>query len=254
MRLHVSSHAFFFDFDGTLVDIAPEPDAIAAAPGLVAALARLAEAADGAVAVVTGRPHATVDLHLRPLRLPAAGIHGLELRRSGADAPGPLGGAAMLDAARAAFAALIAADDRLLVEDKGVALAIHFRRAPDRADAIMDAVRGLAADGLLLLQRGKMVVELRLPGPDKGAALAILMEGRPFRGRSPVMFGDDLTDEAAFRAAAALGGTAVHVGPSPAPACAAHRVPGPAAVRRIIAALASDGEAALDRMAAGAPA
>ena len=65
----------------------------------------------------------------------------------------------------------------------------------------------------LLLQRGKMVAELRPAGANKGDALKALMREPRFMGARPLFVGDDLTDEHAFGAAAELGGAGILVGP-----------------------------------------
>jgi trehalose 6-phosphate phosphatase len=237
LRLSPARHAFFLDVDGTLLDIAARPDAVVVPDGLVSDLARLSEKTDGAVALVSGRSVAMLDLLLAPLRLPAAGLHGLELRIGGGDAKAqaPSVGEA-LDGARKALGALVAADGRLLLEDKGAALALHFRRAPERgAELSAHMRRYLAGAPNLVLQAGKSVIELRLAGPHKGDALAAIMAEEPFKGRTPVAFGDDLTDHAMLAAARALGGVGVHIGPAPAPAEAMLALPHPAALRALLA-------------------
>ena len=105
----------------------------------------------------------------------------------------------------------LAAPPGLLLEDKGLTLALHYRQAPHlaarcaRADARLRSQR--LGDGFEL-QRGKMVVELKPAGSDKGTAIAEFMREAPFAGRVPVFIGDDLTDEPASRwstGSAALG-------------------------------------------------
>ncbi len=75
--------ALFLDFDGTLVDIAPRPDAVSVEPGLVENLTRLRDRLGGALAIVTGRPVSQIDGFLAPVRLDAAGLHGVERRVDG---------------------------------------------------------------------------------------------------------------------------------------------------------------------------
>jgi trehalose 6-phosphate phosphatase len=215
----VEPTAIFLDFDGTLVDLAERPDSIRVPAGLPGLLERLARALSGRVAILTGRALGDLDRHVDAARLAVAGSHGLERRAAGgaAAAAAPPPG---LAAARAALAAFAAADSRLLLEDKPAAVALHYRRAPAReAEALALAGRVAAATGLAV-QRGKMVVELRPDGADKGDALRALMAEPPFAGARPVVVGDDLTDEHAFRAAAALGGYGVLVGAPRATAAA----------------------------------
>lgn len=76
--------ALFLDFDGTLTEIAPRPDAVQVEPGLVEDLERLRARLDGALAIVTGRPVTVIDGFLTPSRLDAAGLHGVERRVGGA--------------------------------------------------------------------------------------------------------------------------------------------------------------------------
>jgi trehalose 6-phosphate phosphatase len=245
LDLSVETHAFFVDFDGTLVDIADHPGLIVVPQPLKSDLGGLSAASGGALAIVTGRPLALIDRHLDPLRLPGGGLHGLEFRLSGDDPPARSPDSGLLDEARDLLRGLVRSDPRLTIEDKGLAVAIHYRQAPDRAEDVPWSVRriGAALSRRISCQEGKMVVELRVAGPDKGDVLRALMTSLPFRRRVPVMFGDDLTDEVAFAAAHALGGHAVHVGPSirSGPPCI--RVDGPATVRRIISALAGHGVA-----------
>lgn len=219
--------ALFLDLDGTLAEIAPTPDAATLHPGVRDVLPRLIPAFGGRVAVVSGRSISALDGMLPAPALAAglalAGTHGLELRRPGGaverDAP-----AAGLPAAVAALAGLAGADDRLLLEEKALSVALHYRAAPDREAELRHRAAEVASAQGLLLQSGKMVVELRTPGTDKGGALRRLMAGAPFAGARPLFVGDDDTDEAAFAAAAALGGHGIRVGPAGLTA-AAHALP-----------------------------
>ncbi len=75
--------ALFLDFDGTLVDIAPTPDAVKVEAGLIENLETLRRRLGGALAIVSGRPIAQIDGFLAPSLLDAAGLHGVERRRDG---------------------------------------------------------------------------------------------------------------------------------------------------------------------------
>lgn len=206
--------ALFLDFDGVLVDIAARPEAVQVAPGLKALLHRLAERLNGRVAVVSGRPVAEIDRFLANAAPHVVGLHGAERRGPNGclQQTAPLPG---LAAARVVMAHAVAKNPALLLEDKGLALALHWRGAPELGDtALQAAQQALAAAGSdLALQPGKMVVELKPARISKGCALTDLMGRAPFAGTRPVMLGDDLTDETAFRAAAQLGGAGVLVGP-----------------------------------------
>jgi trehalose 6-phosphate phosphatase len=221
--------ALFLDFDGTLVELADSPGAIAVPTVLPLLLDRVSERLGGRLAIVSGRALDDLRDHLGDSAVLLSGSHGAELHYSdGRRVPvsAPPGLAAARDAARC-FAS---ADERLLVEDKPTGVALHYRLAPDRADEVDSFFAALACRTGLALQRGKMVAELRPEGRDKGAALRGLMAEPPFAGARPVFVGDDLTDEDAFAAAAALGGEGVLVGPARATA-ARWRLPGvPAAI------------------------
>ena len=205
--------ALFLDFDGTLIDLATTPDTVVVPPKLRAILSACTAALDGAVAVVTGRPIATLDALLDPLRLPAAGLHGLELRMP----DGTVEHVACRDPGlgdfRLCFLTLAREDERLVVEDKGASLALHFRRAPERERELRALVIGAASrhNGCHVLH-GKMVVEVKPACVDKGDAIARYLRAPPFAGRRPVFAGDDVTDEDGFAAVNRLDGISVKVG------------------------------------------
>ena len=207
--------ALFLDFDGTLTAIAPRPGDVVVDPRLPALLEALAQRLGGALAIVTGRRLADLDPRLAPVVLPAAGQHGAELRpRPGGSVQlrAPAGIATVARRLRERFEA----DARVLVEDKGAAVALHFRQAPERALECLQVMRDLAAPwpGLEIVT-GKRVVEARGCDADKGVALQALLAEAPFAGRAPVFAGDDRTDEDAFAAAVAAGGHGVKVGDGP---------------------------------------
>jgi trehalose 6-phosphate phosphatase len=221
--------SLFLDFDGTLVDLAPTPDAVEVGDDLRALLARLATALDGRMAVLSGRSIDQVEALLHPLRLAIGGSHGLERVR-----PGHAREAARrpdaLDQAIARMRGLEAAHPGVLVEEKPLGVALHYRRAPDAEAACRAAALDAAAITGLMLQPGKMVFELKPAGSDKGAALSRFMVEPPFAGTRPVFLGDDLTDEPAFAAAQAMGGAGVLVGEA-RDTSAAYRLAGVAEAR-----------------------
>jgi trehalose 6-phosphate phosphatase len=157
------------------------------------------------------------------LRLSAAGLHGLERRNlcSGVVRAEPDPG--VMAAPRAALDRFARDHEGVLLEDKDLTLALHYRNAPQWADEARRLVRAAAAasGGALVLLEGKMVLELKPPDADKGQAIAAFMEEPPFRGRLPVFAGDDVTDEAGFAAINRLGGVSVRIG-AEARATAAH--------------------------------
>lgn len=234
--------ALFLDLDGTLLDLAETPDAVFVPAGLPEQLAHLAQALDGALAVVSGRAIATVDTLLAPARLPAAGLHGIERR----DASGRVHRATVdqraLDQARRVLERFVVAHPLCLLEDKGDALALHYRRDPGSAGAACHAMRDAldrAGDAYLHVQPGHMVLELKSRLADKGAAIHAFLDEAAWRGRMPVFLGDDLTDEHGFAVVRAQGGIAVRVGTAPERSAATHALPDPRAVHAWLSAVQS---------------
>ena len=203
--------ALFLDFDGTLVELAETPDAIQVSPALSPLIQRLAKRLEGRVAIISGRAIRDLERHLLCSGIAVSGSHGLELRlRDGSQVP--LRMSQGLDHARERTAHYAAAIPGLLVEEKPFSVALHYRKAPEREAEVQGFMTELAEASGLALQRGKMVVELRPVGADKGDAVRTLMAEPEFAGARPLFVGDDLTDEDAFRAAAALGGAGILVG------------------------------------------
>lgn len=231
--------AIFLDVDGTLLEHAARPGDVRAEAPVFRLLEALQRATGGALALISGRGIADLDRLFAPLRLPLAGQHGIERR----DAAGRLHRHAFpadpLRRAAARIGAFAARHEGLLFEDKGHNLALHFRLAPQLAGAAQSALREAAAQlgGEFEVQDGKMVVELKPSGRDKGMAIEEFMREPPFAGRTPVFIGDDLTDEFGFGVVNRLGGHSVKVGPGAS--AARHRVVDAAAVRGLLAAWAA---------------
>lgn len=204
--------ALFLDVDGCLLEFSDTPNGVIVPPSLPARLSALSRRLDGALALVSGRTLASLDELFAPLRLPAAGLHGLERRHgdlliSPPAAPADLSD--VLDEARR----IAARHPGALVEDKNPAIALHWRAQPSAAaDFEAFAMAALQALPGYRLQHGDRVVELRPSLADKGAAIAAFLEEAPFRGRLPVFAGDDLTDEHGFEIVNARGGVSVLVG------------------------------------------
>jgi len=204
--------ALFLDFDGTLVELAEAPEAICVPGDLAPLLARLADRLAGRLAIVSGRALADLDRHMSCPGIAFSGSHGLELRLADGTAV-PVVRPASFDRARNEIMRFAVSDGGLLVEEKPASIALHFRQAPEREVEVAALMDGLADRFGLVVQHGKMVAELRPAGADKGEALRTLMREPAFAGARPVFVGDDLTDEHAFEAAAALGGAGILVGP-----------------------------------------
>lgn len=204
--------AIFLDVDGTLIDIAPTPDSVVVPEDLVATLARLSRALGGAVAIVTGRPAAEVDRFLTPLRPLVAGVHGAEMRvaldgeiEEMADALDP--------SVIAAVSKLADIHPGVIVEPKGASIAVHYRLAGAVGPAIETELRRIlaATPDHAELCPGRKVVEIVPRHISKGGALKAFMNLPAFRGRRPIMIGDDVSDQSAFAAAQELGGQGLRV-------------------------------------------
>lgn len=233
-----SSCAFFFDVDGTLLDIKPRPEDVISDEELRRLLVALARGAGGAVALVSGRMIDDIDRIFAPLVFPAAGLHGAEIRFP--DGSRTRAESAVMDAARPKLRAFVAARPGARLEDKGATLAIHFRQRPDLAGEVLAFLAGFAQGGLAV-QEGKLVAELKQIQYNKGAAIAALLQAAPFLGRRPVFIGDDLTDEKGFRVVNEKGGITVRVGPVGEATEARLRLDDPAALQRELVGLVAAG-------------
>ena len=207
------THALFLDFDGTLVELVDDPNAVALAPDRVERLGEMTERLSGALAIVSGRRVSDLDRFLKPLAFAAAGVHGLERRVRPDGETEFLMAPEALDPIRDALAPTIEANQRLSLEDKGTALVLHYRTAPDLADMAKSVMRQATKDrDDLVVMEGDNIVEVHPAGMDKGKALADFMTASPFEGRIPVYLGDDTTDEFALKIVADMGGIAIKVG------------------------------------------
>jgi len=208
-----SDMAVFIDFDGTLVEIVDKPEEVEPAGGLESVLAGCLSLLGGALAVVSGRPIQELDWFLSPLRLPAAGLHGLEYRLKPEDPTVTAQTGTEIDVLRERLGRAKIIRDGVFVEDKGSALAVHYRAVPQSGPDILAFMKDAIADlEDLHLVSGKMVVEAKPDFSDKGSIVEAFMDERPFAGRVPVFIGDDTTDEDGMRAARRLGGFGVKVG------------------------------------------
>ncbi len=241
LPLLTTAHALFLDFDGTLTEMAPRPEAVRISSGLVPTLAALSTHLDGALAIVTGRRETDIDYFLDPLRLPLASEHGSQYRLADGSRPAvaPPDLAPVLQAATQ----LAVQYAGLLVEPKRASVALHYRMAPHLEDlcrstllAAMRYVQGVE------LMNGKFVLEVKPQGVHKGQAITDFMTQQPFAGRIPVFAGDDVTDESGFAAVSALGGWGIKVGEGPT--MAQHRCMTPAALRGWLSAARTSWERA----------
>lgn len=200
LPLASGSTALLLDIDGTLLDFAPTPREVWASPELLHTLRALHIGLGGAVAFVSGRVVSDIDLIFSPLVLPAVGGHGAELRvdisTDRGVAPPPLPGPIKRD-----FAVIGKLGKGILVEDKGYALALHYRLAPElgpKVIATAQTIQERLPDGAVELILGKFVVEVKPAGLTKATGVEFLMSQKPFLGRQPIFIGDDVTDETVF--------------------------------------------------------
>ena len=206
--------AILLDIDGTILDLAPSPQQVWVPTGLRQTLARLDALTGGALALVSGRSLHDIDLIFSPLELAAIGGHGAEMRAAG-------GGEALMRASplgaalKRRLAGIAELGPGILAEDKGYSLALHYRLAPEKGDAVRAAVdkicATLPADAVEILS-GKLVVEIKPAGVNKANAVCELMNCAPFAARNPIFIGDDTTDEPVFGVIAQFGGLGFSVG------------------------------------------
>jgi trehalose 6-phosphate phosphatase len=234
-----SAIALFLDVDGTLVDFADRPEHVHLDPGLPALLGILAARLGGALALVSGRPIAGIDALIGLPDLPAAGLHGAEIRYPNGHVGSTQAMPTPLPALRAQADALASAWPGVLIEHKRNAIALHYRNAPDAAAAVharaLDLLREAGPNWEL--QPGNHVFELKPAGTSKGTAIAALMREPSFEHRVPWAFGDDFTDEHAFERVNALGGISVIIG-ARRPTFARYALADPAGMRDWLGVLA----------------
>lgn len=236
------SRLLALDFDGVLAPIVDHPDAAAAPAEVIDAVAQLA--ARTTVAVVSGRPVDDLQARMGDLPVAWAGGHGARIVHTDGSEERLVDAAAItatLDDIEASLRDLVDDEPGWLVERKEASLAVHHRLSdPDRRDDLLPRVhaqleaRRSSEPGFDLLD-GKAVLELRPSGTDKGAALARIADRHP--ELTPLVLGDDTTDEDAFRVAAQLGGSGVLVAELPRHTLATYRIADPRAVGVFLAAL-----------------
>jgi trehalose 6-phosphate phosphatase len=208
-------YAILLDVDGTILDIAPTPQEVHVPDSLCEALLRIGKRLDGALALVSGRPLSDLDRLFAPLRLPAVGGHGAEMRLA-ADGEAVARRAAPLDPRfRQCLKSAAARHSGIIVEDKEYSVALHYRLAPKEGLALVHDIRRACdawADPSIRLLSGKAVVEVKGRDFDKGTGVRELMNHAPFFGRIPIFVGDDITDEDAFRVIPEFNGIGMSVG------------------------------------------
>jgi trehalose 6-phosphate phosphatase len=206
-ELDPASIALLLDVDGTIVDIGPTPHEVHVSDELCRSLKHLLAATGGALALVSGRPVRDLDRLFTPLKLPAIGGHGAEMRVGGGDVRQTA--KSLPEGFRQWLAGAATPASGIVAEDKGYSFALHFRAAPQQEDGL----RKLIAEGCrkfpgepIEVLAGKAMLEVKRPGISKGLAVRALLTQAPFKGRVPVFIGDDVTDESVFAVLPELGG------------------------------------------------
>jgi trehalose 6-phosphate phosphatase len=212
--IDIAQVAILLDVDGTILDVAATPQSVVVPASLVRTLGELHARTDGALALVSGRLIENLDDLFVPLRLPCVGGHGVEWRIAD-NAPMQKRHAGMSPILKEQVTAAVTIDPRIIVEDKGSSLAVHYRLAPELGPLIknkMAAILDRATAEKLEILCGKAVIEIKPLGFNKGTAVCELLQNPPFVQRIPLFVGDDVTDESVFAALPALGGFSYSVG------------------------------------------
>jgi trehalose 6-phosphate phosphatase len=233
--------AILLDVDGTIVDMAATPQGVAVPPSLLRTLSTLHKRTDGALALVSGRLVENLDHLFTPLALPCVGGHGVEMR-SAASAPLHRRAVELSPTLKKQVVDAAAVDPRIIIEDKGSSLAVHYRLAPDREQLMKTKIGAIverAGTEEIEMLCGKAVIEIKPRAFNKGTAVRELMRIPPFERRTPLFVGDDVTDESVFAILPELGGYGYSVGRDVAGVCGVF--PAPQDVRNWLAGLAGNG-------------
>jgi trehalose 6-phosphate phosphatase len=210
-RSDINRIAILLDVDGTLIELGPTPFEVHIPDELRATLIQLSQMTGGALALVSGRPIKDLDILFKPLKLPAIGGHGAELRlHQTIHSVAPL----LSDSLRAQLSAAAALRPGIIIEDKGYSVALHYRKVPQHENWLMRHIASVSkahADEATEVLPGKLMFEVKRPAVNKGESVRHLMKMEPFRGRCPIFIGDDVTDESVFEVMPDLGGLAFSV-------------------------------------------
>lgn len=208
--------ALFLDVDGTLLDLTEHPARVTVSPEVLELIEHLRARLNGAIALISGRELRNLDELFGMKELPAAGLHGIELRpgNGSLDTRVQTVDKAALDLFRDRLQRLADTHDGLWLEDKGLGIAVHYRQAPELQEQVENVLTEVLAERSheFQLQRGKMLAEIKSRRFDKGFAIREFMDSSPFSGRTPVFIGDDVTDEDGFAVVNEMQGISIKVG------------------------------------------
>jgi len=213
--IDIKRTALLLDVDGTLLDIAATPYSVVVPPSLRTILSDLLEQSGAAVALVSGRTIETLDGLFAPLKTPAIGGHGAEIRVSPHGPRLQWLPAMITEPLRRQIHLLARVDPHVLVEDKPHSIAVHYRLALQQETFLMKEVATIVSrepPGDFEILFGKAVMEIKPTLFSKGSAVSELMRYPAFAGRVPLFIGDDITDESVFGILPELAGFGYSVG------------------------------------------
>lgn len=226
------NYALFLDVDGTLADFRDDPADVWLSESLLLTLTLLCKVLHGALALISGRTVADLDRMIGDRPLFCIGLHGLSRNAHCPALPGAPRVSVEIDALRRACHDFALDYPGVMVENKQLGLALHYRRNPQFEAVVRNFARDYqqrnTRSGFELLE-GKMVMEFRPTGINKGVAVEHLLAQPPFNARVPVFIGDDVTDEAGFAAVNRVGGISIKCGQGDT--CASYRLPDVGAVQ-----------------------
>lgn len=227
-------YALFLDVDGTLADFHEDPNQVFLPAVVLERLLLLQRQLNGAVALISGRGNPDLERLTGGGPLCCMGLHGLTQNNYCPGGATTLKQSPEIITLRQLSSDFCRGETGVTVEDKEFGLALHYRRSPQSQAAVQqfaqDYLQRRQGESDFVILEGKMVVEFKPAGADKGVGISRLLQHAPFKGRVPLFIGDDVTDEAGFAAVNRARGVSVKCGEGPTRA--QYRLPDVAAVRQ----------------------
>jgi trehalose 6-phosphate phosphatase len=209
----------FLDYDGTLVEFSRSPEIIQPHPKVVALLKRLAQLSRIRLAVVSGRRLSDLQALLPVEGIFLAGTYGVELvtpqgeriQREDYGLVRPY-----LEQLKPQWQEIIAGRKGYYLEDKGWALALHARFAPEKeATRLISTVQQTLDQEMITgpfrLIKQKKFLEVSTAKANKGTTVSFLLNSFPLANACLLYIGDDANDSEAFETIHASGGLAIAV-------------------------------------------